>query len=65
MILKEIHIENFGKLKKADFHFGPRINLIYGENEAGKSTLHAFLKGMLFGLERGRGRASRSDEYTR
>ena len=40
------------------------INVIYGENESGKSTIHAFIKGMLFGIERGRGRASLHDTYS-
>ena len=26
-----------------------------GENESGKTTIHTFIKGMLFGLERGAG----------
>lgn len=34
--------------------------MVYGKNEAGKSTLHTFIKGMLFGLERqGTGRQER------
>lgn len=41
------------------------INLIYGENEAGKSTLHAFIQGMLFGIEKPRGRASKDDTYSK
>ena len=35
------------------------------ENEAGKSTLHTFIKGMLFGIERQRGRASKNDTYSK
>ena len=41
------------------------INIIYGKNEAGKSTLHTFIRGMLFGIERGRGRAAKNDLYTK
>ncbi len=40
----------------------PGINVIYGENEAGKSTIHTFIKGMLFGIERLRGRGSLTKE---
>ena len=39
-------------------------NIIYGENESGKSTIHTFIKSMLFGLERGRGRAANSDVFS-
>ena len=31
----------------------------------GKTTLHAFVKAMLFGLERGRGRAAAKDDFTK
>ena len=43
----------------------PGINIVYGPNEAGKSTLHTFIRGMLFGIERPRGRASKDDLYTK
>lgn len=39
------------------------INVIYGDNEAGKSTIHSFIKGMLFGIDKTRGRASKDDVY--
>ena len=43
----------------------PGINVVYGKNEAGKTTLHAFLTAMLFGLEKGRGRAKGTEGYLR
>lgn len=58
MQINEAKIFNFGKLQNCSFQFAPGINVIYGENEAGKSTLSAFLKGMLFGMEKGRGKAA-------
>jgi len=65
MQIKEAKIFNFGKLQNVTFRFSEGINVIYGENEQGKTTLHAFLKGMLFGMEKGRGRAAVGDLYTR
>lgn len=65
MQIREAEIFNFGKIHKRKFSFGPGINVIYGPNEAGKSTLHAFLLGMLFGLEKGRGRSVASEGYQR
>lgn len=50
-------IFRFGKLADKTVDFAPGINIVYGKNEAGKTTLHAFLTAMLFGLEKGRGRA--------
>lgn len=65
MQIKEAKIFNFGKLQNKTCQFAPGINVIYGKNESGKSTLHAFLLGMLFGIEKSRGRASESDIYTK
>ena len=65
MQIKEAKIFNFGKLQNKNLHFAPGINVVYGKNESGKSTLHAFLMGMLFGMEKNRGRASEADAYTR
>lgn len=43
--------------------FSEGLNVIYGRNESGKTTIHNFLMGMLFGMEKSRGRASRKDMY--
>ena len=65
MVILEVGITNFGKLQDVRLSFQNGINIIYGDNEAGKSTVHAFIRAMLFGLDRQRGRASRTDDYTR
>ena len=43
--------------KNAEPHTGisDGIQLISGENESGKSTVHTFIRSMLFGMTRGRG----------
>ncbi len=64
MKIREISIKNFGKLSDKAMHFEDGINIIYGENESGKSTIHTFIKSMLFGLERGRGRAANNDTFS-
>ncbi len=65
MLLKEIRLNDFGKFHNKSITFQDGINLIYGENEAGKSTVHSFIKGMLFGIEKLRGRVSKEDLYER
>ena len=67
MLLQKLKINYFGRFTNKEIELKPGINLIYGENESGKSTVHTFIKGMLFGIERLRGRASASKEdlYTR
>ncbi len=53
----DIHIDGFGKFHNFDMHLDEGMNIIYGHNEAGKSTLHSFLQAMLYGLGRRSGRA--------
>lgn len=52
MRLIDLHIDGFGKFHDLDLRFAESMNILYGHNEAGKSTLHAFLQAMLYGLER-------------
>lgn len=65
MIIKELYLENFGKFRNTSLMLKPGINLIYGDNETGKTTIHAFVRAMLFGLERKRGRGADKDDYSR
>ncbi len=65
MRILNLHISGFGKLQNQDFSFSPGLNVVYGHNEAGKSTLHTFIRGMLFGIEKQRGRASKNDLYSK
>ena len=65
MKIRRIHINHFGKLENQTISFSQGIHVISGENESGKSTLHAFLQAMLFGIERSRGRGARTDAYSR
>ena len=65
MKLIDIHILGFGKFSNVTINFSDTVNVIYGSNEAGKSTIHAFIKAMFFGMERGRGLAAKTDDYTK
>lgn len=65
MKLLDLHIQGFGKFKDQSVSFEDGLNVIYGKNEAGKSTIHTFIRSMLYGLERGRGRAARNDLYSK
>lgn len=65
MEIKELYLENFGKFSDKHFYIKDGIHVFYGENEYGKSTVYAFIRAMLFGLERGRGRAAQNDEFSR
>ena len=63
MKITEIQIKNFGKLHNINIRPLPGINVIYGENETGKSTLQQFITGMLFGIEKQKGPGSQNDSY--
>ena len=63
MQILELRIKNFGKFTNKTVIFHPGINVIYGSNEMGKTTLHSFIRGMLFGIEKLRGRGGKNDEY--
>ena len=65
MRICELILKNFGKFTGRSISLSDGIHILYGENESGKSTVHTFIKGMLFGLERGRGRASVNDTFSR
>ena len=57
MIIKQLNLDHFGKFHGREIDLNPGVNIIYGANESGKSTVHAFIQSMLFGAERLRGRA--------
>lgn len=64
MRIRHINIRNFGQFHNKEYTFSKGLNVVYGGNESGKSTLHTFLIAMLFGMEKARGRAAKKDLYT-
>ena len=66
MLITKLRLNYFGRFHDKEIELKPGINLIYGDNEAGKSTIHSFIRGMLFGIERMRGRSTaKADTYNR
>lgn len=63
MKITELQINNFGKLHQKRIQPQPGLNIVYGDNESGKSTLHQFITGMLFGMEKQRGKSGKNDSY--
>ncbi len=55
--LEQAKIKAFGAYaNRAVGPFSPGMNVVFGENEAGKTTLSQFIGGVLFGWEDARGR---------
>jgi uncharacterized protein YhaN len=50
MILKELNLISFGKFQKKRFNLEKGLNIFYGENESGKTTIHNFIDGMFYGF---------------
>ena len=54
--LQRIKMDSFGAFSnKVVGPFGPNLNVVFGQNEAGKTTLASFVGGVLFGWEEARG----------
>ena len=52
MKIDNFKINNFGKLKNREIDLNDKINIIYGKNESGKSTVLKFITAMLYGLSK-------------
>ena len=50
MKISNIHIDGFGKFHHWNGSLSPGLNIISGRNEAGKTTLAAFIRFILFGF---------------
>lgn len=53
IFIKELNIISFGKFQNKSFSLSPNFNLIYGENESGKSTISDFIEGIFYGFDEG------------
>ena len=52
MKIKNIKINSFGNLNNKEIELSDNINIIYGKNEAGKSTLLKFITNTFYGTSR-------------
>lgn len=61
MIINYLKINEFGKLKNKEIKLENNINLIYGKNEAGKTTLLKFISSMFYGVSKNKNGKEISD----
>jgi len=52
MQIRNLKINGFGKLKDKEINLSNGINVIYGKNESGKSTLLKYITAMFYGLSK-------------
>lgn len=64
MKITSININGYGKFNNKAISFTDGVNVVYGNNEAGKSTTHTFIKSMLFGNKKKKGKAQ-IDTYSK
>ena len=61
MKIKEIKINNYGNLENKDINLKNKINIIYGKNESGKSTLLSYIKNIFYGISKNKNGKDISD----
>ena len=49
MIIRQLNIKNSGEIHDKTLEFSPGINVLYGENESERETLHTYIKNMFLG----------------
>ena len=66
MKIKNIKINSYGILKNKEINLENNINIIYGKNESGKSTLLNYIKNIFYGISRNKNGKEISDyeKYT-
>ena len=61
MKINKLKINTYGKLKEKEIDFKENINVIYGKNEAGKSTLLSFITNCFYGISKNKNGKEISD----
>ena len=61
MKINEIKINSYGKIQDQEIKFDKNINIIYGKNESGKSTILNFISNMLYGISKNKNGKEYSD----
>ncbi len=63
MRFETIYIAGFGCLRDVTFKLAPGLNVFYGANEAGKSTLQQAIWALLYGFYKGDRKQTKESEY--
>ena len=61
MKIKKIKINNYGNLENKEINLENNINIIYGKNESGKSTLLNYIKNIFYGISKNKNGKEISD----
>ncbi|MBE6903566.1 MAG: hypothetical protein E7480_03055 [Ruminococcaceae bacterium] len=58
MKIKFLNLTSFGKFSNKKIELSDGLNIVYGKNEAGKTTFFSFIRFMLYGLSKTKGNLS-------
>ncbi len=61
MRINKLKINGFGKLKNKEINLSNGINVVFGENESGKSSMLKFISSMLYGASKNKNGKDISD----
>ena len=61
MKIEKIKINSYGTLKNKEINLKNNLNIIYGKNESGKSTLLNFIKNIFYGISKNKNGKEISD----
>ncbi len=61
MKINYLKINGFGKIKNKEINLNKKINLIYGKNESGKSTVLKFIEASFYGISKNKNGKEISD----
>lgn len=63
MYINKLHLRAFGKFSYKRLFLENNFNIIYGENEAGKSTVHNFIEAVFYGFDEDEAGNMRYNKY--
>ena len=52
MKINKLKINSYGKIKDKEIDLDEKVNVIYGKNESGKSTLLKFIINSFYGISK-------------
>ena len=64
MYINKLFLKEFGKFNNREIKLEQGLNVLYGDEGAGKSTVRDFVTGILFGINKSRGLGSGRDDYS-
>jgi uncharacterized protein YhaN len=63
MYINKLLIKEFGKFNNKEIRLKPGINVVYGAENTGKTTIKDFISGMLYGIDKMKTPGSHGDDY--